>query len=63
MGFPSSGTVGVIRCGRSPALTRGLDRYVAAPLRVEVLKGLGHWTQQEAPEEVNRLLAGFFAEK
>jgi pimeloyl-ACP methyl ester carboxylesterase len=36
-----------------------LGRYVAAPLRVEVVAGAGHFLQQEAPTEVNRLLGEF----
>jgi pimeloyl-ACP methyl ester carboxylesterase len=28
---------------------------------IEILGGIGHWTQQEAPEEVNRLLLHFLA--
>ena len=39
-------------------LTEGMERWVAA-LRVDVGAGCGHWTQQERPEHVNRLLIGF----
>ena len=40
-------------------LLRGLDRFVAGPLRVEVVPGAGHFVQQEAPEAVSRLLCEF----
>jgi pimeloyl-ACP methyl ester carboxylesterase len=39
------------------ALTEGLERWVP-DLTVRLLE-CGHWTQQEAPEEVNRLLLDF----
>ena len=32
---------------------------VTGPLRVERLPGVSHWVQQEAPDEVNRLLVDF----
>lgn len=41
-----------------------LDRSVAkcaGPVRVERLPGVGHWIQQEAPAEVNRLLIDWLA--
>jgi len=40
-------------------LTEHLDRWVAGPLRVEVLAGVGHFVQQDAPDEVSRLLCEF----
>jgi epoxide hydrolase 4 len=50
---------------RDPALgvelTRGLDPWVPR-LRVHRLPAAGHWVQHEAPETVNRLLAGFLRE-
>lgn len=42
--------------------TELLERSAAAvsgPLRVERLAGVSHWVQQEAPDEVNRLLVDF----
>jgi pimeloyl-ACP methyl ester carboxylesterase len=39
-------------------LTEGMERWVA-DLSVEVVPDCGHWTQQERPEEVNRLLIRF----
>jgi pimeloyl-ACP methyl ester carboxylesterase len=39
-------------------LTEGMERWVA-DLRVESVAACGHWTQQERPEQVNRLLIGF----
>ncbi|WBL36054.1 alpha/beta hydrolase [Tepidiforma flava] len=41
-------------------LTEGTEEYVAK-LRVEHLPGVGHWVQQEAPDEVNRLLLDHLA--
>jgi pimeloyl-ACP methyl ester carboxylesterase len=41
-----------------PTLTRGLSEWVPR-LRVEILKGAGHWVPYEAPEEVNRLIREF----
>jgi pimeloyl-ACP methyl ester carboxylesterase len=36
----------------------GTDRYVR-DLRIERLPGVSHWAQEDAPQEVNRLLAEF----
>ena len=36
-------------------LTHGTERYVR-DLTVRYLPGVGHWVQQEAPEEVNAML-------
>lgn len=36
-----------------------LDSLVAAPLRIAIIPGAGHFLQQEAPAEVNRLLLEF----
>jgi epoxide hydrolase 4 len=44
-----------------PELLDGLERYVPR-LRVHRLPEVGHWVQNEAPEEVNRLLLGFLQE-
>ncbi|WP_322797351.1 alpha/beta hydrolase [Tepidiforma sp.] len=41
-------------------LIDGTEEYVAR-LRVERLPGISHWVQQEAPDEVNRLLREHFA--
>jgi pimeloyl-ACP methyl ester carboxylesterase len=41
-----------------PTLTRGLDEWVP-DLRVEIVKGAGHWAPYERPEEVNRLIREF----
>lgn len=40
-------------------LLRRSAACVTGPLRVERLPGVSHWVQQEAPEEVNRLLVDF----
>jgi pimeloyl-ACP methyl ester carboxylesterase len=40
-------------------LARSLERWVNAPLEVHVLDGVGHFAPEEAPWEVNRLLAAF----
>ena len=52
---------------RDPArhLVPGLDRYLdpiprcTDPRGTVILPGVGHWIQQEAPDEVNRLILGF----
>jgi Predicted hydrolases or acyltransferases (alpha/beta hydrolase superfamily) len=36
----------------------GTDRYVR-DLRIERLPGVSHWAQEDAPQEVNRLLGQF----
>jgi pimeloyl-ACP methyl ester carboxylesterase len=41
-----------------PSCLEGLDRYVAN-LTVSRLPGVSHWVQEEAPEEVNEIVAGF----
>ena len=38
-----------------PALAEGMERYVPDLQRV-MIEGSGHWTQQERPEAVNRIL-------
>jgi pimeloyl-ACP methyl ester carboxylesterase len=38
-----------------PKLARGMERYVP-DLETRMIPGSGHWTQQEAPEAVNRIL-------
>jgi pimeloyl-ACP methyl ester carboxylesterase len=39
-----------------------MDGWVT-DLRVDaVIEGAGHWVQQQAPDEVNRLLLGWLAE-
>lgn len=40
------------------ALAGGMDRWVPN-LRTEIIADCGHWTQQERPAEVNRLLIDF----
>lgn len=39
----------------SPAMTAGMEKYVP-DLEKHVIAGCGHWTQQEKPEELNRLI-------
>ena len=40
-------------------LTYGLEDRFAGSFSVVYLRGVGHWTQQEAPDEVNRALERF----
>lgn len=42
----------------SPQLADGMERHVSN-LTVRLVKDCGHWTQQEQPDEVNRLLLEF----
>lgn len=44
-----------------PELADGMERWVPH-LRRELVERCGHWTQQEQPEEVNRLLLDFLAD-
>jgi pimeloyl-ACP methyl ester carboxylesterase len=43
----------------SQRLVQGLERMVAAPLRLKSIPQCGHWIQQEAPQTVNRELLNF----
>jgi pimeloyl-ACP methyl ester carboxylesterase len=43
-------------------LLPALDRFVPELRETVMLPGCGHWTQQERPAEVNRLLLEFIAE-
>lgn len=55
---------------RDPArhLVPGFDRYIdpiprcTDPRGIHILQGIGHWIQQEAPDQVNRILLDFLAE-
>jgi pimeloyl-ACP methyl ester carboxylesterase len=40
-------------------LALGLERVVSAPFEVKYIPDSGHWVQQEAADEVNRLLLAF----
>jgi pimeloyl-ACP methyl ester carboxylesterase len=42
------------------SLAEGMDRWVP-DLRIAHIENCGHWTQQEQPDKVNELLAGFLA--
>ena len=44
-----------------PEMAQGMERFVPN-LRVELIRECGHWTQQEKPQEVNRLLLDFLAD-
>jgi pimeloyl-ACP methyl ester carboxylesterase len=45
----------------TPELTHGLADRFSAPCTIRYLPAVGHWTQQEAPGEVNRALEDFSA--
>jgi pimeloyl-ACP methyl ester carboxylesterase len=45
-----------------PELTVGMDAWVPNLRATHVIKNCGHWTQQERPDEVNRLLVEFVGE-
>jgi pimeloyl-ACP methyl ester carboxylesterase len=38
-----------------PSAAEGMDQYIG-DLETTLIKGSGHWTQQEKPEELNRVL-------
>jgi pimeloyl-ACP methyl ester carboxylesterase len=44
-----------------PEMAEGMERWVP-DLRLELIRDCGHWTQQERPEEVNRLLLEFLGD-
>lgn len=44
-----------------PELAEGIERWLPH-LRKELIRDCGHWTQQERPEEVNRLLLELLAD-
>ncbi len=44
-----------------PEFAEGIERWLPH-LRKELIRGCGHWTQQEKPEEVNRLLLDFLGD-
>lgn len=43
-------------------LTHGMAPYVP-DLTIRYVPGVGHWSQQEAPDEANRLLAAWLADE
>jgi pimeloyl-ACP methyl ester carboxylesterase len=43
------------------SLAEGMERWVP-DLRTELISGCGHWTQQEQPDAVNRLLLDFLGD-
>lgn len=45
-----------------PRLADGMDRYFSDYERVDI-KGAGHWTQQEKPDEVNTALIDWLDRK
>ncbi len=44
-----------------PEFAEGMERWLPR-LRKEIVSDCGHWTQQEKPEEVNRLLLDFLSD-
>ena len=42
-----------------PELLERSAATVTGPLRIERLPGISHWVQQQAPDDVNRLLVDF----
>lgn len=44
-------------------LTEKLERFFVTPPRIEIIPHCGHWVQQEAPDQVNRLLLDFLGGK
>jgi pimeloyl-ACP methyl ester carboxylesterase len=40
-------------------LTENTDEFIDGPFRLEFIKNCSHWVQQEAPDEVNRLILDF----
>jgi pimeloyl-ACP methyl ester carboxylesterase len=46
----------------SPAMAEGMERYVP-DLEKALIRDCGHWTQQEKPEELNRILIGWLKKR
>lgn len=42
---------------------KGLERHVAAPLRIQPIARCGHWVMEEQPEETHHLLRSFLGER
>ncbi|HSE84037.1 MAG TPA: alpha/beta hydrolase [Thermodesulfobacteriota bacterium] len=40
-------------------MVRGTQEFIQAPYRLEFIPNCSHWVQQEAPDEVNRLMLDF----
>jgi pimeloyl-ACP methyl ester carboxylesterase len=55
---PASGKRGPLKAGQTTPWLDLLSKNLNNP-RIEVLPGLGHFPQLEAPERVNRLLEEF----
>ena len=45
-----------------PELAAGMEAWVPRLQAIHLVRDCGHWTQQEKPEEVNRLLLDFLAD-
>ena len=45
-----------------PALSNGMEAFVPNLRKIVLIKGAGHWTQQEKPAEVNAELLAFVAD-
>jgi pimeloyl-ACP methyl ester carboxylesterase len=46
----------------APALAQGMDRWIA-DLETHMIARCGHWTQQERPDELNRLLVDWLGRR
>ena len=44
-----------------PEMADGMEAWVPNLRRTHLVRDCGHWTQQEKPEEVNRVLLEFLA--
>ena len=47
----------------STSLTEGIARWYGADFRIDYIPRCGHWVQNEAPEQVNRLLLEFLSRR
>ena len=45
-----------------PEMANGMQMWVPNLRKTVLIKGSGHWTQQEKPEEVNRAMLEFLAD-
>jgi len=45
-----------------PEMAEGMSTWVPNLRKTVLIKGSGHWTQQEKPDEVNRAILEFIAD-
>lgn len=59
---PALFVTGTREPARNPAAIERLREWVPGLRGLHMLEGCGHWTQQERPDEVNRILVEWLSE-